>query len=143
MTTIAWDGTYLAADKQAGNHYVVGKIFPIPGGRYLAGAGYYDQIVEVAAWLQAGGEADKKPNFPAEGDSSSLLLVEPSGTAYWLTWPFLRLVEINEPFAAMGSGEDLAVGAMAMGASAKKAVSIATRFDPYTGKGITCVKVKK
>lgn len=143
MTTIAWDGTYLAADKQAGDHYAIGKIFPLPGGRYLAGAGYYDQVVEVAAWLQAGGKADEKPMFPHDGDGSSIFLVEPDGSAYWLTWPFFRMVQINEPFASVGSGSAYAMGAMAMGASAKKAVQIATRYDQYTGRGITTVKVRK
>lgn len=143
MTTIAWDGTYLAADKQMGGRYTAGKIFHLGGGCYLAGAGIYDQIIEVVTWIVQGADEDKKPKLDTAEDASDILIVEESGKAYWLTWPFLRRVELNEPFVAVGSGAEYAVGAMAMGASAKRAVSIATRFDPYTGKGITCVKVKK
>lgn len=42
------------------------------------------------------------------------------------------LWEINMPFAAIGSGTDLAIGAMAAGKSARDAVSIAARFDMYS-----------
>jgi ATP-dependent protease HslVU (ClpYQ) peptidase subunit len=36
-------------------------------------------------------------------------------------------------FIAIGSGANLAMGAMAAGASAKKAIKIATQYDIYTG----------
>lgn len=142
MTTIAWDGTYLAADKQMGGRHTAGKVFPLGDGHYLAGAGYYDQIVEVVHWINQGAVEDAKPRLSPD-DGSDILLVEPDGTAYWLTWPYLRRIKLNEPYASVGSGGDYALGAMAMGASARKAVSIAMRFDPYTGKGITNIKVRK
>ena len=44
---------------------------------------------------------------------------------------------------AIGSGSEYALGAMAMGASAKRAVQIASRFDPSTGRGVTVAKVRK
>lgn len=143
MTTIAWDGVSLAADKQMGGRYTAGKIFPLGGGCYLAGAGIYDQIVEVATWVVQGADEDKKPKFEHAEDASDILIVDAEGKAYWLTWPFLRRVELTEKFVAVGSGAEYAIGAMAMGASARRAVQIATRFDPYTGKGMTVVKVKR
>jgi ATP-dependent protease HslVU (ClpYQ) peptidase subunit len=42
----------------------------------------------------------------------------------------------------VGSGGEFAMGAMAAGANARKAVSIACQLDYYTGKGIDTVKVK-
>lgn len=142
MTTVAWDGETIAADRLCGSHYEVGKLFRLKDGSVIGGAGTYDQIVEVVAWLNAGAKPEAKPKLPEE-DGSDLLLVTPKGVAFWLTWPFLRRVQINEPFAAVGSGGEFALGAMAMGAKARRAVQVAMRFDPHTGKGINVIKVKK
>jgi len=60
VTTVAWDGKTLAADRRMAGYMTTCKIFPIPGG-YVAGAGTMDQLVEVAAWLQEGGD---KPRLP-------------------------------------------------------------------------------
>lgn len=142
MTTIAWDGTYLAADKQASGRYTVGKVFPMADGSFLAGAGNYSQIIEIATWIATGGAEAAKPNL-CEEQTSEVLWVFPDGSAYWLTWPYLRRVKLNEKFATLGSGGDYALGALAMGATAKQAVQIASRFDADTGKGITTVRVRK
>lgn len=141
MTTVAFDGRTLAADRKMGGWMDACKIFKLKDGRYLAGAGYYDQIVEVVAWIDEGAHPDKKPKLP-EDEGSSLLLVE-EGAAYWLTWPYLRTVLVRDPFVAIGSGGEFALGAMAAGANARKAVEIACRFDPHSGKGVHSVKVTK
>ena len=44
-----------------------------------------------------------------------------------------RPVEVIEPFIAIGSGRKVALGALECGASARRAVEIAARRDPYTG----------
>ena len=138
MTTVAFDGTNLAADKLMGGRHTVCKIFRITEHLYFAGAGDYCQIVEVAEWLKAGSPADDKPSV--DGDSDYLLIDK--GKPYWLTVPFLRKVKINEKVAALGSGSMYALGAMAAGADAKAAVKIASSLDPNTGKGITVIKVR-
>ena len=51
VTTIAFDGKSLAADRLADDHMSVRKIFTLKDGTHVAGSGYYDQLVEVAAWL--------------------------------------------------------------------------------------------
>jgi hypothetical protein len=144
MTTIAWDGESIAADRRAcGNAIMsVGKLFRLPDGSVLGGAGDYAEVVEVVAWVLDGCNPDARPRF-ADGEGSSLLLARPDGTAYWLTWPYLRQVQINERFAAEGSGSQFALGAMAMGASARRAVQISAKFDPYTGGGVNVIKVRK
>lgn len=138
MTTIAFDGRTIAADRLCGEVISVCKLFRIQTGEILAGAGDYSKIIEVAAWLQ--GEADK-PELPDQEDTD-FLLVDATGHASWLTWPWLRRVRVTEPFCAIGSGRDFALGAMAAGASAKKAVEIAARFDPSTGGGIDTLRVR-
>ena len=138
MTTIAWDGTYLAADKLMGGWQTVDKIFQVGPDSWMAGCGDYCQIVEVAAWLRAGSPADDKP--AVDGDSDYFLIEK--GRLYWLTVPYLRRVKSNQKFAAIGSGQHVALGALAAGADAKTSVKIASTFDPNTGKGITVIKVR-
>lgn len=48
---------------------------------------------------------------------------------------------VNEPWAAIGSGQSLAIGAMEMGASAKRAVEVACKWDMYSGGEIETIKV--
>ena len=52
------------------------------------------------------------------------------------------MIELNKKkFYAIGSGEQFAMGAMEMGASAKKAVMIASKLDPWTGGKIKTAKI--
>lgn len=142
MTTVAWDGTSLAADRRcsgSAGSAAVGKIFRLKDGRLLAGAGTYDDIVEVVAWLEAGAKEAKRPKLGDRDDGSDILLID-GGRAYWLTWPHLRPVLFNERFTAVGSGGPYALGAMAAGKSAKEAVEIAARFDNMTGHGVDVVQ---
>jgi len=135
VTTVAWDGKTLAADRRMAGYMTTCKIFPIPGG-YVAGAGTMDQLVEVAAWLQEGGD---KPRLP--DDPESEFIVVRGSEAFWLSWPYLREVRIREPFAALGSGSEYALGALAMGADARTAVAVAAQFDPHTGGGVDAVDI--
>lgn len=117
------------------------KIFPLGKGGYIAGAGYYDQIVEIADWLSKGSVPEDRPNLPDGDDSgSSLIIIDEEGQCFWLTWPYLRPIKVDEPFIALGSGASYAMGAMAAGATAEKAVAIAIEFDSNSGKGVQCVK---
>lgn len=133
MTTIVWDGKTLAADRRLAGYMTTCKIFPVSGG-YLAGAGTMDQLVEVAAYLQSG---EDRPRLP--DDQESEFIVVRGHEAFWLTWPYLREVRIREPFAALGSGAEYAIGALAMGADAKAAVEVAAQFDNHTGGGVDTV----
>lgn len=140
MTTAAWDGKTLAADSRMDGWQSVDKIFHLKDGRYATGAGTYCQIVEIVAWLDDGSRQSDKPEFT--GDDSSTVLIVDGKEAFYLSWPFLRAVKINEPFFAIGSGSEYALGAMAAGKDAKSAVAIAAQFDPQTGGEIRTVKLK-
>ena len=137
MTTIAWDGETLAADRRLAGWMDTGKIFPLSDGRVLAGAGWMDEVLEVAAWLNAGGDERDKPNVQAEDaeDATDYLLLD-GGKLYWLTAPYLRPIEVRDGMAAIGSGAKYALGAMEAGATAAEAVLVAARFDPGTGGGV-------
>lgn len=146
MTTVTWrrrDGE-IGADRQCDTWIEVGKLFYLKDGSVIAGAGHYDEIVEVVAWLKAGGRLANKPALDAGADTSTeFLLATPDGRAYWLTSPYLRKVEILEDFFAIGSGKFIALGAMEMGATVEQAVRAACKFDESTGKGVNVIRVKK
>ena len=53
-----------------------------------------------------------------------------------------RLVRVIEPFAAVGSGRKAALAVMHMGGSARKAVEIACKIDPYCALPISIIKLE-
>lgn len=144
MTTAVWRAGVIAADRLIDEWQEVGKLFRLKSGAVLTGAGGFDDIVEVAAWLDRGGKDDDKPDLSKDAgdDRTEFILAKPDGSAYWLT-RFLRLVRINEPYAAVGSGKQYALAAFVMGARPKRAIEVAMKFDPQTGKGIDVIRVKK
>ena len=143
MTTIAYDGKTLAADRQMGGWMNVGKIFKLKDGSYAAGAGNnFDAIRRIVAWLIAGSKQDARPEI-REQDAPDLLIVDKHGVCNWMTWPYHEGPVITEPFFAVGSGSEYALGAMASGMSARRAIEIACRFDAHSGKGIDAVRVVK
>ena len=50
-------------------------------------------------------------------------------------------VKVDAPFYAIGSGAQLAIGALEMGATPKQAVEIAAKHDNYTGGQITTLEL--
>jgi len=143
VTTIAYDGKTLAADRQMGDWMNVGKIFKLKDGRHIAGAGKnFDAIRRIVAWLAAGAKQNDRPDIQSE-DAPDLLIVDSKGACNWMTWPYHEGLVITEPFFAVGSGCEYALGALAAGANARRAVEIACRFDSGSGKGIDAVRVVK
>lgn len=141
MTTCAWRAGAIAADRMLDGWMNTGKLFRLKDGSVLTGAGNMDDIIEVAQWINGGCKEDAKPAL--DKNETDFLLVRPDGKAYWLTEPWLRQVEILDEFYAIGSGAKIALGAMAAGASAKRAVEIACRYDEGTGKGVNVIRIKK
>lgn len=143
MTTAVWRAGVVASDRLLDDHMEACKLFRLKSGDVLLGAGNYDDLVEVARWLDAGGKEDTKPEMRSGDDGTDVLIAKPDGSAYWLTMPYLRAVRITESYAAVGSGKAYALAAFEMGARPKRAVQVAMKFDPQTGKGIDVMRVKK
>lgn len=136
MTTIAWDGRSLAADRKIswgggamGETRKVhrrdsdGALIGVCGGTGVAQA--------LADWFLTG-EVGVKPDLsPTDDDAASGLIIRPDG-ALWHIYKH-GLVPVSAPFLAFGSGADYALGAMAQGATAREAVAVAIRFDNGSG----------
>lgn len=138
MTTIAWDGKTLAADKRTSFgslHSTTSKLHSI-GGCLVAGAGTTALIMEMIEWLKAGCDPKEFPAAQRDGkECVSLLVIHPGGAVrQYENSPYPLVIE-NE-FWAIGSGRDFATAAMHLGKTAKEAVEIAAIFDTATGNGV-------
>lgn len=133
MTTVAWDGKTLAADSQATVGAIrarVVKIVRSPDGFLAAGAGELNSITPWLRWVSAGLNPDEQPD--ELHSKSHVIIIDPKGKAFTFEGSPTRLPLLNK-FWALGSGMELALGAMAMGADARTAVKVAAKFDVYTG----------
>lgn len=90
-------------------------------------------------WLEAGGGFEDAPDALKSDEAMySLVLIHPAGgvTHFEKCMPIRALERGLGPKGcafAMGSGEDFALGAMEMGASAEQAVKVAMALDAMTG----------
>jgi hypothetical protein len=135
MTTIAWDGETLAADRQATNMasmYRTRKIFTLLDGSLVGIMGSADVCLLAIEWLNGNGE---KPVFSREDDHPYMIVIRPDRTI-WRYERYLIPIAVLEPFFAGGSGRDYALAAMACGKSAVEAVELAAIYDEGTGLGI-------
>jgi ATP-dependent protease HslVU (ClpYQ) peptidase subunit len=139
MTTIAWDGKTLAADKQStwGTTPVpTTKIFfKNDTGHIYGAAGCKDDVMKFFAWME---DTMPEDNKPVLSDDFCGIIIE-DGAIFQVN-KGLILHRIHRKTWAIGSGADYALGAMAMGADAKDAVDVATQLDINTGLGIETIE---
>lgn len=147
MTTIAWDGNTLAADRAAwsGNmkyrvrkvHRLVDKADGKPILAAVCGNGSW-----AMAWLdwkfgkgqQPGAYHDSKMERP-----SIIALVVDSRRRVWeYTCEGHRIQRLGR-LSALGAGQEMAMGAMAAGASAKHAIRIVIKHSDVAGIGVDAV----
>lgn len=152
MTTVAANKTTIASDLQ----YTYGqtrfkgktKIFDFPKEKaqfvlrtdraYAGVAGNADQIAHLVEWLHDGEPHSKVPKLK----NLELLVLTGEGKLYWGKG-LSAFLQIDEPFWAIGSGMDFAIGAMKRGATPLEAVKIAAKSDVNTGLGFQEFKLKE
>lgn len=138
MSTIAYRDGIMAADSLCvGADTRWGEVEKI-----IAGDGCMGGAVGPAAaaasycrWITDRCTDDDMYFGDAFDDAEGLLVL--ADRTIWCWSGKRRLFKLDTPFTAIGSGAKIAMGAMAMGASAEKAVQIASQFDVYTGGRIT------
>lgn len=148
MTTIAWDGKFLAVDRQntsdstrrVGTKARPALVNPGDPPKIFAWAGCGSYGKYLCEWYEEGANLENWPKFQNEGDDHAALIVATARqvevfTAGVAGHPDVMLAEEN-PFYAWGSGYRLAIGAMAAGKDAREAVQIASRFDVFTSPDI-------
>lgn len=142
MTIIVWDGTTLAADRQCTRNDIARSATKVRRVGDTIAAATGDQLAAMAMlhWWETGAQPEAWPDTQAIEDKwSTMLVVRPSG---WMTYERLNLaIDGEDPYFAMGWGQDLAYGAMMAGADAIRAVQIACAFNVGCGMGIDWLRL--
>jgi hypothetical protein len=140
MTIVAWDGKTLAADCEGAGSYLkisVTKIYRVRE-TLVAGSGNHAAFLSMVEWWRNGADIAKYPECQkADNDSLNCHFMVIDGDKRiwrWGMWPMP--IEVMEPFWAIGNGGEVAIGAMAMGATSQKAVELATRYIAGCGMGM-------
>lgn len=128
MTTIAYDGKILAADRRS----TIGGVVCSIGAKILRadvpGLGMCRVGVAGSYW-------DPEQALLKPDEDVTLIAVDRRGKCWVRLGDTARWAAAPRAKWAIGSGAAYAVAAMECGASAMKAVSVAARFDFYTGDG--------
>jgi ATP-dependent protease HslVU (ClpYQ) peptidase subunit len=139
MTTIAWRGSILAADSALTCGTTLGaatKLLRMRGVAY----GFAGDFAAIRQFIDAVSAGHDPLKIRIKGQFDCLML-RPEGcylmqsNSYPILW--------EGEFWAIGTGSDYALGAMATGATAKRAVQIASIFDPNTAPPIQWAQVRQ
>lgn len=132
MTTIAWDGKTLAAERQITASTEIScfakKIRKTLDGRLIGAAGTLGATDALLDWLESGGE---RPEFLEEKQHAEAIEIHPNGDV-WFHAQFHKS-KVCRGKHALGSGSSYALAAMECGKNAKDAVKIAIKFDANSG----------
>ena len=138
MTVIAWDGKTLAADKQAtscGLAMTTTKIRQIEDGSVAAYTGDQDSGEVILQWYEDGADPMLWPVVQQTSKGwARLIVADAKGCRVYDRRPIA--VEVEDSFAAGGSGRDFAVAALHCGKSAREAVETASLYSIDCGKGM-------
>lgn len=148
MTTIAYRDGIIASDSQghANGLNAAGrsKVHDI-NGWLLGGAGASSQIDEFISWFTTecqDGKLRKPPSHLQTGNENSytIMAVNKKSRAVYQFADGLHPFRINGKYFAIGSGMPVALGALAMGATAEQAIRCAAKHDVYTSGAIQIKK---
>lgn len=134
MTTVAFDGKTMAADTAMvvdGKKYrYSGKIKRLSNGCLAGFAGTISTGQVLMEWLVAA-DPKKKLEFTDEEDAE-VILVTPTGDIMFCDRNG-GMIWSDDKRVAIGTGGDIAFGALLAGATAEQAVKIAIERDPNSG----------
>lgn len=135
MTTIAYRKGAMAADSrvttedEAGGARVFSCVKLFRKGKAIIGLqGESEPGIVFLDWYGSGKD---RPEILVHGDADFTALVL-TRRGLFEYGKYCTPERVIEPFYAIGSGTKVALGAMHMGADARRAVQIACKVDPYT-----------
>lgn len=137
MTTIVYRDNIMCADTAVfrGNTYsgVANKIVRLDDGRLVGAAGNAGVISRFVEHLR--NPANNPPPEKAEDEFCAMVVSLDGSIQHWND-RFEPNMAASIGYYAIGSGEEVARGAMEMGASAIEAVNVACRLDAFTRQPI-------
>lgn len=107
--------------------------FPVKCPFLIGMAGTVDDIMIVRSFFQYPELVGRPPRL--RGSVNGLVLTF-DGDIFTFEKEYTTWTRYNEPYSAVGSGRDLAIGAMSAGKTPKEAVKIAAQRDIFTGMGV-------
>lgn len=143
MTTIAWDGRILAADRLANIGDVrreVTKIVKASNGNLLFSAGSFDTVTALYQWYIKAGTHDEFYRIQKDNDWQPLNVIYLDRTV----WRYERhpvAFKVEERFMTAGSGSHFAMAFLKMGLRADETVRRTLELDPYSGGGIDVLEL--
>lgn len=147
MTTIVYKDGVIAADSQVtageARKFRCEKIYQVvvhglPAIVGLAG-GAFDGLAFLD-WLM--GDKPEPPQRLIDGEADfTAIVLNKHGLFEYDKW--CRPDKVLERFYAVGSGASAALGAMHMGATARQAVEVACKIDPFSGGPIVEMSLPK
>lgn len=143
MSVLAWDGKTLAADRQCSTGDLASrctKIRRLPNGDLVAWTGGIENGLALADWYEKGADPKHWPNFQGTDNWCRLVVVRKGKVFTYETQPVP--VPVEDRFHAWGSGRDFAMGALAMGADAVRAVKVASGLSITCGFGVNSFGVR-
>jgi hypothetical protein len=145
MTTIAYDGRYLAADTLAHRHntpsnLLTPKIDMCEGFAYAVGGCWLPMLGTLIAWHRAGGHPAAFPNL---GDlKGGLLVVELATGRLWVASSECHWLDEEAAPYTCGSGGDYALAAIDCDRNAMEAVQVASNRDLHTNDTIDFIDLE-
>lgn len=141
MTVIAWDGKSLAADRMSECESLIRTSVKIVRAKnhsdtILAFTGTWASGIGMAEWYENGAKTYEWPAWQSSADTWARLIVWQAGELPFFYEQVPHKMIVTDPFSAWGSGSHFAMGALAAGADARRAVEIACEFCTTCGVGI-------
>lgn len=146
MTIIAWDGTTLSADKEAGTQYIKStrttKIHRLSNGWLVGIAGDSAVARELLEWIKAGAVPKNFPEECRPGKSHSakaLVITLDREILVYECGPYP--IQFEGKFHAIGAGSDAALAVLYLGHNSILAVQVASQICNGCGGGIDTLEL--
>ena len=142
MTVLAWDGKTLAADRLACAGMMKATVTKIARvGEELVGVcGTLSVGNELRDWYLNGADPSYFPDAALDDGETDLVVVKSDGTV-WVYSASSTPFQIEDPVCAFGAGAEAAWGALLCGASAQRAVEIASQINVSCGNGLDVLEL--
>lgn len=141
MTVIAYRDGLIACDSMCisgGMKSNVNK-FARPANAILFGSGEQSAFLQLVSWYVGGANPADWPTSINRNDFTSMIVAQGGRIFEYEHLPYP--IEIIDPYSAWGSGRDIAMGAMYMGATAEQACMAAAQHNNGCGGKIHTFKV--
>src|SRR6185369_7569895 len=138
-SVVVWDGNTIAADRQSSNNGLkrtVSKMRQLANGEVIAWVGSLDVGLALASWYEKGQHVEDWPKLQDDKEKwTTLVIITPDRRIFYYEQT-TEPIECFDKQMSWGCGRDFALGAMAMGADARRAVEVASQFSTDCGMGV-------